>query len=84
MGRKAFYEQEIHNIVEVFGNIAHVFSAYEAWADGDKTKFLKRGINSIQLFNDGLSWKIVNMIWDDERPGLSMPSKYNPAISDAD
>jgi hypothetical protein len=81
MAGRAFYEQEIHNIIEVFGNIAHAFSTYEAWGDGDKTKFLKRGINSIQLYNDGLSWKIVSMIWDDERPGLPMPPKYNPVIN---
>ncbi|MFA0810602.1 hypothetical protein [Microbulbifer epialgicus] len=78
IGRQAFYEVEIHNIIEVFGNIAHAFSTYEAWKDSKKTEFIKRGINSIQLYNDGESWRITNMIWDDERPGLSIPSKYNP------
>ncbi|MFC6633687.1 hypothetical protein [Microbulbifer taiwanensis] len=78
MDGRAFYEQEINNIIEVFGNIAHAFSTYEAWGDGDKEKFLKRGINSIQLYNDGQSWKVANMIWDDERPGLSMSPRYNP------
>ncbi|AWF80639.1 hypothetical protein BTJ40_07340 [Microbulbifer sp. A4B17] len=75
---RPFYEVEIHNIIEQFGNIAHAFSTYEAWSDRERTQFLKRGINSIQLFNDGESWKVVNMIWDDERPGLTMNSKYNP------
>lgn len=79
MEGRSFYEQEVNNIIEVFGNIAHVFSTYEAWGDADKKKFIKRGINSIQLYNNGRSWKIVNMIWDDERPDLSMSSKYNPA-----
>ncbi|WP_444890854.1 hypothetical protein [Microbulbifer sp. DLAB2-AA] len=78
VGDAAFYEVEIHNIIESFGNIAHAFSSYEAWRDSDKTQFIKRGINSIQLYHDGHSWKIVNMIWDDERPGLTMPPKYNP------
>ncbi|GAB2896755.1 hypothetical protein ACCI51_04995 [Microbulbifer echini] len=73
----AFYEVETHSVIESFGNIAHAFSTYEAWRDSDKTQFIKRGINSIQLYNDGRSWKIVNMIWDDERPGLTIPPKYN-------
>ncbi len=75
---RAFYEVEIHNIIEHFGNIAHAFSTYEAWADAEKTVFLKRGINSIQFFNNGSGWKVVNMIWDDERPGLVMEQKYHP------
>ncbi|WP_444916554.1 hypothetical protein [Microbulbifer sp. JMSA003] len=81
IANRPFYEAEIHNIIEQFGNIAHVFSAYEAWSDKEKTQFLKRGINSIQLLNDGESWKVVHMIWDDERPGLTMESKYNPAVT---
>ncbi|WP_444930338.1 hypothetical protein ACJJIF_21750 [Microbulbifer sp. SSSA002] len=78
---RPFYEVEIHNIIEQFGNIAHAFSVYEAWADKEKTQFLKRGINSIQLLNDGESWKVVHMIWDDERPGLEMEARYNPAVT---
>lgn len=78
MAGQAFYEYETHHIIESFGNIAHAFSTYEAWADCEKTHFLKRGINSIQLYFDGCSWKIINMIWDDERPRLAIPTKYNP------
>ncbi|GAA5442060.1 hypothetical protein Misp06_00221 [Microbulbifer sp. NBRC 101763] len=78
IGERAFYEDEIQNIIEVFGNIAHAFSTYEAWKDEERTQFLKRGINSIQLYHDGKSWKITNMIWDDERPGLTVPAKYMP------
>ncbi|WHI46242.1 hypothetical protein ACJJIW_13115 [Microbulbifer sp. JMSA004] len=76
---RPFYEIEIHNIIERFGNIAHAFSIYEAWSDKERTQFIKRGVNSIQLLNDGESWKVVHMIWDDERSGLTMDSKYNPA-----
>jgi hypothetical protein len=75
---RAFYEMEVHNIIEVFGNIAHAFSTYEAWGDAERTIFLKRGINSIQFFFDGSYWKVANMIWDDERPGLSIDRKYMP------
>lgn len=76
MAGRAFFEVEVQNIIEVFGNIAHAFSTYEAWRDEDRTEFIKRGINSIQFYNDGATWRIVNMIWDDERPGLQMAAKY--------
>jgi hypothetical protein len=35
-----------------------------------------RGINSIQLFNDGTRWWVVNIFWDSERQGLTIPDKY--------
>ena len=75
---RAFYEIEVHNIIEVFGNIAHAFSTYEAWGDAERTIFFKRGINSIQFFFGGSHWRVANMIWDDERPGLTMDRKYMP------
>ena len=81
MAGEAFYEVEISRVIEVFGNVAHAFSAYEAWRDEGRTEFIKRGINSIQLFNDGQSWKIINMIWDDERADSTMSAKYNPAAA---
>jgi len=53
MAGRAFFEVEVQNIIEVFGNIAHAFSTYEVWRDVDRTDFIKRGINSIQFYNDG-------------------------------
>lgn len=66
-----FYEIEIARRVHEFGNIAQVWSIYEARsAPGDATPE-RRGINSIQLFRDDRGhWRIVSMIWDNERPGL--------------
>jgi hypothetical protein len=64
----AFYEIETSRRIDVFGNIAHVWSAYEARrSPGDDTPE-RRGINSIQLFNDpDRGWRIIHMIWDNER-----------------
>lgn len=68
-----FYEVEIGRRVDVFGNIAHVWSAYEARTAPDDTTPERRGINSIQLFKDpDLGWRIVAMIWDNEREGVSI------------
>ncbi len=70
-----FYEVEIGRRVDVFGNIAHVWSAYEARTAPDDATPERRGINSIQLFKDpDRGWRIVAMIWDNERPGLSIDS----------
>ena len=34
----------------------------------------RRGINSIQLYKGEEGWKIIHMIWDNERPGRSVSS----------
>ena len=64
----AFYEVETGRRIDVFGNIAHVWSAYEARTSPDDSDVERRGINSIQLFRDPeLGWRIIHMIWDNER-----------------
>ena len=70
-----FYEVEIGRRIDVFGNMAQVWSAYEARTEPGDTPPERRGINSIQLYceADG-RWRIVSMIWDNERPGLALPS----------
>ena len=70
---KDFFEVELARETRVFSNIAHVWSKYEAKTSPDDTVPERRGINSIQLFKgaDG-RWQIISMIWDNERPGLSI------------
>ena len=66
-----FYEIEIGRRIDVFGNMAHVWSAYEARTARDDARPERRGINSIQLFRDETgAWRIISMIWDNEREGL--------------
>ena len=79
-----FYEAEIGRRIDLFGNIAHVWSAYEARAalGGDSTPE-RRGINSIQLFRDpDLGWRIVSMIWDNERDGVAL-TEWGQSLSRA-
>ena len=47
--RDGFWESEIGQQVEQFGNIVHVFSTYDSKRTQDGEVFM-RGINSIQLF----------------------------------
>lgn len=74
--KEGFYESEKARRVDVYGNIAHVFSTYESrHAPGDKTAFA-RGINSFQLLNDGRRWWVVTIFWENETPENPLPKKY--------
>jgi hypothetical protein len=77
-----FHEIEIGRRIDLFGNIAQVWSAYEARsAPGDPAPEW-RGINSIQLFKDPeAGWRIVAMIWDNEREGVTIPLLGRPGRS---
>ena len=71
----AFYESELSRKTEQFGQEAHVFSTYESRnAPGEKP--FARGINSLQLFNDGKRWFVVSIFWDEERAENPLPQKY--------
>jgi hypothetical protein len=73
--QSGFYESEVSRLAEQFGNIAHVFSTYESRHDKAQPPFA-RGINSIQLFNDGKRWWVVTIFWDSERPDNPLPPEY--------
>lgn len=73
---KGFFESEVARRVEQFGNIAHVFSTYEARHKADDAKPFMRGINSIQLWNDGKRWWVVTIFWQPESPDVPLPEKY--------
>lgn len=66
-----FHEIEVAQRIERYGQVAHVWSRYEARAHPADTAILKRGANSIQAAHDGERWWIVSTIWDNDRPGLS-------------
>jgi hypothetical protein len=71
-----FFEHEIGRTTETFGNITHAFSAYESKRAATDPKPFARGINSIQLFNDGKRWYVVTIFWDSEREGNPIPAQY--------
>ena len=73
-----FFENELHRKVDNFGNITHVFSTYESFhSASDKAPFM-RGINSIQLLNDGNRWWILNVYWAQETDDNPIPEEYLP------
>ncbi len=73
---QGFFEKEVARRTETFGHIAQVFSTYEARHKGDDKEAFMRGINSIQLMNDGKRWWIVTVFWEAESPDNRLPQKY--------
>ncbi len=69
-----FHEIQTGHRVERFGNVAHVWSAYEGRRAPDG-EILFRGINSIQLFHDGDRWWVMSVLWDNEREGNPLPAE---------
>jgi hypothetical protein len=75
---RGFFEREVFRKTESFGRITHIFSTYASFHAAADTAPFSRGINSIQLLNDGTRWWIVTIYWDAERPGLTLPPEYLP------
>jgi hypothetical protein len=74
--KEGFYEREAARATEQFGQIAHAFSTYESRHAPDDAKPFQRGINSMQLMNDGKRWWIVTIFWQGEDEKSPLPEKY--------
>ncbi|MET6991258.1 hypothetical protein [Sediminicola arcticus] len=73
-----FFETEIHRITDSFGPITQVFSTYESFRSKKDDIPFMRGINSIQLLDDGSRWWIMNIYWTQESEENPIPKKYLP------
>jgi hypothetical protein len=71
-----FFEQGIADRVEVFGNLVTVWSTYESRHAENDGKPFARGVNSIQIVHARGRFWIASILWDEERPGLTLPEKY--------
>ncbi len=71
--KNGFWESEIHRKTEKFGNIAQVWSTYKTIRGNGA---ISKGINSIQLYNDGNRWWIISWMFDSERKGNKIPKAY--------
>ena len=71
-----FYETELARGSDSFGQIVQVFSTYESRHAPADAKPFQRGINSIQLYNDGKRWWIVNLLWHAEGDKNPLPARY--------
>ncbi|MBO6522265.1 MAG: hypothetical protein JJ971_00425 [Balneolaceae bacterium] len=73
--RDGFHEDEIHREVDTYRYVTQVFSTYQSKRTKDGEVFA-RGINSIQLFNDGNRWWVVSVFWSSENEEYPIPETY--------
>ena len=74
--KEGFFEKEVARTSDIFGQISHAFSTYESRHSPGDAKPFQRGINSIQLMNDGKRWWIVTIFWQGEDEKNPLPEKY--------
>ena len=73
-----FHEVELFRKTEEYGSLVHVWSTYASYRiQADEVPFM-RGINSIQLMNDGKRWWILQVYWLGESKDLPLPKDYLP------
>ena len=69
-----FFEVAVARRTDLFGNMAQIWSTYEARSGLGDERPERRGVNSIQMFRDpDQGWRIVAMIWDNEREDNPLP-----------
>jgi hypothetical protein len=78
---RGFHERQIAARVERFGHMTHVFSTYDSRHAASDTEPFARGINSIQLLDDGQRWWVISIYWQSETPAIPLPAEYLPPAS---
>lgn len=74
---KGYLEVELARRMEVFGNMAQVFSTYEARKLPENP--IAIGINSVQLIKMQGRWWILSLASDVESSENKLPSRYLPS-----
>lgn len=74
-----FSEVEVAQESVVFGNVARLTSVYEYTRQSANETVCGRGVNFFTLVHDAGQWRVMSIVWDNERPGLSLPPEvYSP------
>ena len=74
--KEGFTEKELGRKVELWGNLATVWSPYDGrTANGS---FHERGINSFQLVKIDGKWLVASILWQEETPENPLPADLNP------
>lgn len=75
---KGFFERPVATRTLRYGNIAHVWSTYEAREASNQEKPMMRGINSFTLVRIGTEWKVQSLVWQKEDAAHPIPPQYAP------
>ena len=68
-----FSEIELVHDALVFGNAARLTSVYEYTRRSSTQTTRGRGVNFFTLIRQDGEWRIMSIVWDNERAGLSLP-----------
>lgn len=71
-----FWEEEVSEHTDIFGNIAQRFSLYRKGGIMAGEPFEGRGMKTSQFLQTPLGWRIASLAWDDCRDGLEIPERY--------
>ena len=74
----AFSEIEIAHDVTIVGNVAQLASTYEFELEKAGERLEGRGVNFFTIVSDGNRWRIMSIVWDNERSGVSLPEHLLP------
>ena len=72
---EGFFESPLASQIQKWDCMAHVWSTYESRHAKEEKPFA-RGINSIQLLNDGSRWWVLAVYWKGEEPNCPLPQEY--------
>jgi hypothetical protein len=74
--KEGFTEKELARRIEVYGNLASVWSSYDGrTANGS---FHERGINSFQLVKVDGKWLVASILWQEEGKQFPLPTDMLP------
>ena len=71
-----FFGRCIVKRVEEFGNLVEVWSTKESRDAKDDAQPSSRGIDAFEIVHAHGRFSIASLIFDDERPGVTLPAKY--------
>lgn len=80
LGQRGFYEREVAQQLFRFGHVAHVWSTYET-RDRPDGPVRVRGVNAVQLLNDGKRWCILSITWDAEMAAHPIPAALDRPVA---
>ena len=70
-----FSEEEVEGRTDLFGGVAQRFCVYRKAGVLNGQAFSARGMKTLQFVKTAAGWKISAFAWEDERPGLEIPTR---------
>lgn len=75
-----FTEVELSHEAVVFGNVARLTSVYEFSSKSTTETRQGRGVNFFTVIREADRWRIMSIVWDNERAGLALPKSLSHGL----